>query len=124
MAKKPVFVEQDNMLNPLKGINVGYDPKLAVGDLDGDGDEDVLVGIDNGEIKYFRNDGDSFIKLKGNDNPFKGVKLDWDAEPAVGDLDGDGDEDVLVGIDNGKIKYRMREIVLPNSKEMITPLKE
>jgi len=105
MAKNPVFVEQDQIVNPLKKVNVISYAAPAIGDLDGDGDEDVLVGNNEGIIKYFRKQGNSFIEVKENKNPFNGVDVDENAAPTIFDWDGDGDQDVLVGNNRGEIKY-------------------
>jgi len=105
MAKKPVFVEQDNFLNPLFGVEVGFGAAPTVGDLDGDGDKDILVGDGWSDLKYFRNQGGSFTEIKEGKNPFEGVELESYAVPKIFDWDGDGDEDVLVGNYKGRIEY-------------------
>jgi hypothetical protein len=44
-------------------ISQNYSGKLspAFGDLDADGDKDLLIGDDNGALIYYRNDGGSFV---------------------------------------------------------------
>ncbi|MBR8829410.1 MAG: VCBS repeat-containing protein [Gomphosphaeria aponina SAG 52.96 = DSM 107014] len=99
------FTEQIGNENPLNAVNVGYSAAPTTGDLDGDGDEDVLIGNWEGKLKYLRNDGDGFTELMGSDNPFQAVNVDYYASPTIFDVDGDGDEDVLVGDLFGNIKY-------------------
>ena len=104
-------------------MKLDWDAEPAVGDLDGDGDEDVLVGIDNGEIKYFRNEEDSFTELKGNDNPLKGVNVGWGVAPTILDVDSDGDEDLLVGNDENLKYFRNDSGTFTEQKGSINPFK-
>jgi len=94
----PILLEHWDSLNPFFGVDVGYNAAPTAGDLDKDGDEDILVVNDDGKILYFLNDGENFTKLKGRENPFNGVYLNSNGSPAIGDVDNDGDEDILIGI--------------------------
>ncbi|MCB0024505.1 MAG: VCBS repeat-containing protein, partial [Caldilinea sp.] len=67
---------------------------MALGDMDGDGDLDAIVGNYGNQNGVFLNNGDGTFDPTGN--PF-GTSSDYTAAVAVGDLDGDGDLDVAVG---------------------------
>jgi VCBS repeat protein len=65
---------------------------LALGDLDGDGDVDVLLG--KSSLRLYLNAGDGLLSL--SPTPFPSLSTAVKAL-ALGDVDGDGDLDVLVG---------------------------
>ena len=69
---------------------------VAVGDVDRDGDLDLLVdAAPNGDQLFF-NDGSGFF-VDGSDTEQSGLPQIWEANEAValGDLDGDGDLDAV-----------------------------
>ncbi|MEM7306252.1 MAG: VCBS repeat-containing protein [Planctomycetota bacterium] len=69
--------------------------RAATGDLDGDGDEDAVVG--RFELSRFDNDGSGFLRQTTTAFASNGAVIE---ALALGDLDGDGDLDGWVGLSN------------------------
>jgi hypothetical protein len=84
--------------------DVGANAFPALGDLDGDGDRDAVVGHGGGLVVAFENAGTATT-------PEWVRRPDWDcpldvgsrAAPALGDVDGDGRADLLVGSGGGDV---------------------
>jgi len=101
-SSSPNYVEEStSLLNE----NMGQMITPEFGDLDGDGDMDLLVGDFNGFIQYFENTSSgssltfTFIENVG------GIDLSGNSVPTLGDLDGDGDLDMLIGQLNGSLIF-------------------
>ncbi|MEM1115499.1 MAG: VCBS repeat-containing protein [Bacteroidota bacterium] len=80
----------------------------ALGDLDGDGDLDLLVGGFNGRFALLQNDGTpaapAFTRV---DDRFQNVDAGQYGRATLGDLDADGDLDLVTGASNGRVRlYR------------------
>ena len=101
-ASRPAFELRDDDWLALAYDFGAYAP--VFGDLDGDGDLDLLVGGFNGRFALLRNVGtDAAPEFEREDDRFQNVDVGQYARGALGDLDGDGDLDLVLGTAEGEI---------------------
>ena len=88
-------------------IDVGSRATVATGDFDGDGLWDMLLGTADGTVLFYRNEGSTGTPLFGAaETVFAGdALLDMSSETNrvridTGDLNGDGIDDLVVGLSN------------------------
>lgn len=94
----------------LDGVDVGQNAVPVFGDLDKDGDLDLLIGKGNGTVSFFRNEGSvsSFDPVLIDDF-FEGIDAGRNSKPALNDFDRDGDLDLFVTNDTGSIVFYHNE---------------
>jgi hypothetical protein len=108
-ATAPVFTLQADANNPLSAVavNGGYAAPAFV-DIDNDGDQDVFIGSNSGDIVYYQNTGTAsmpaFTEQTGANNPLN-VNVGYYSSPTFVDIDLNGKKDAVVGIEFSSIIY-------------------
>jgi len=102
-AVSPVFALQtDNFAS----TNLGRDLAPALVDIDNDGDLDLFIGEEDGNINFIRNDGSpleyQFVFVT---DAFDSIAVGLSSAPAFADIDNDGDFDLFVGEAEGNINF-------------------
>lgn len=93
----PVLIPNDS--GSAFGNNITY-PDVA--DLDGDGEQEIVVGRSDGTLFALDSSGHALPGFPVHLGPSSGPLVDCiDQEPALADMDGDGDLEIVVGVDLG-----------------------
>ncbi|MBN3909063.1 MAG: VCBS repeat-containing protein [Nostoc sp. NMS1] len=108
-ATNPTYSQQTGTANPFNGIDVGNESSPTFADIDGDGDLDAIVGAQDGTLLYYKNTGTAtnptYSQQTGTANPFNGIDVGDYSAPTLADIDGDGDLDAIVGVNDGTLRY-------------------
>jgi len=111
-ANNPEFEWVTNDFSDLGTLN--FDPTINIiptfGDLDGDGDQDMIVGDSNGKIHllhniYFNDASNFYI----DEIEYFDIDVGSFASPFLIDLDRDGDLDLIIGSRQGQICHYNNE---------------
>lgn len=84
---------------PFSGFSPGSYSYPTFGDIDGDGDPDIVNGVLNGRVYVYINN--NYTSFTYNSVALSTVNVGGFAAPALADLNGDGKVDVLVGAETG-----------------------
>jgi len=72
------------------------------GDLDGDGDQDMILGDADGKLHYFSNQGSNFTITAPN---YSNIDIGYYAQPQLVDVNRDGLLDIIIGEQDGSVNY-------------------
>lgn len=103
---KPIFQLKSTDIGQLRGLNRrGFFPTF--GDLDGDGDQDLIVGDETGKLIYLENSAaaDSTPVFSLPILNFQNITVNSYSAPQLYDLNKDGKLDLIIGDSLGKLHY-------------------
>jgi hypothetical protein len=108
-AAAPVFTEETGPGTPLDGITNLATLNPAPGDIDGDGDVDMVAAdVNQQNLVLLRNTGTPAapVFVREAFAPLADITVTWAPAPALADIDGDGDLDLFVGYsDNSDFEH-------------------
>ncbi len=109
------------------GLSNLFNPSIfglrpTFGDIDGDGDLDLLVGDQSGKLHVFLNSAGpgSALQLSLQFPEFEGIDVGRSAAPFLADITGDGLVDVVVGNEAGTLTF-FENTTTPGSITLGTP---
>jgi hypothetical protein len=104
----PIFVRDDTFFEGYypESIAGGLERSApALGDLDSDGDFDIVLGHSGGSLYYMENKGSADVAVWDLPRPVATANEDSNSHPVLWDLDEDKDLDLAVGNGRGTLSY-------------------
>jgi hypothetical protein len=107
----PIFTFIDGDFLNLSQSNIGLRFVPTFGDLDNDGKKDMILGLENGSISYYKNTSSgSFLTFAApiqnvSNNLGQVINIGQYATPQLFDLNRDGKLDLIIGKKTGELVY-------------------
>ncbi len=128
-ATAPIFTFIDDDIFGLSTLNYGLRTTPTFGDIDGDGDDDLFLGLEDGTLVYYENTSTGGNAIYSTpianyqDNTGSIISTNGHCFPQLFDLDKDGLLDLILGKRSGEIMF-FRNIGTVNSPsfELINPM--
>jgi hypothetical protein len=103
---EPLFNLVDTSFLQLDSLNIRF-PRMAGGDIDGDGKQDLLIGTFDGPILHYKNTtANGILGFNLESTNFQQLSLQNASAPELVDLNRDGKLDLLIGTRSGEVQYR------------------
>ena len=114
------FVFRTNFYN---SIDAGDESIPRFFDTDSDGDLDLFIGRQDGNISYYKNEGSpSSANFVFQTNSYKNINVHSNSCPEFSDIDNDTDPDLFIGnIKGGMYYFRNDDIIGINAVSNIVP---
>tara|TARA_Y100001970_G_scaffold258495_1_gene338468 strand:+ start:2253 stop:4172 length:1920 start_codon:yes stop_codon:yes gene_type:complete len=91
--------------NAFLGTDIGTSLVPSFADIDSDGDLDIFIGNYNGDILFYKNFGTSTSFDFIYESTLPNIDLQSYSSPSFSDIDSDGDLDLFIGDNSGKIYF-------------------
>ncbi len=110
-ATNPIFSLVDNDFLNFSSASLGLHIIPTFGDIDGDNDQDLIVGLENGLLQLYKNNGTpntanfAVTPVLLQDNSGVNISSGQYATPQLFDLNKDGLLDLIVGRKTGELMY-------------------
>ncbi|OQY40253.1 MAG: hypothetical protein B6229_02205 [Spirochaetaceae bacterium 4572_7] len=101
-------------------IDVGYNSRPAIIDLDGDGLLDLLIGNISGGIYHYEQVAENSLSFTLITGSFNSIYASNNADPTFSDIDGDQLLDLFIGVGGGNITHYEQIAINSTSFSLIT----
>ena len=99
-----LFTLEEN--NVVDNIDIGSTTVPAFADMDGDYDIDMIIGNVSGQLTYYENIGNRYApEYNFVTDSYGGIDVGFSSSPFIVDYDNDGDFDMLIGDQTGRLEY-------------------